>query len=541
MSIQNTIHAIKHVPIDTDILIVGAGLAGMIAAIEAAKSKQKVTLLTKNSFGKSGASYITRAGFSVVLKNKNSEDNPQIHFEDTIKSGKKINNRKLVKLLVEKAPEYIKRLADYGVKFEWKKYLGGGHSYPRMIYTKNKNGPDITLPMSKFIRRQSNVKILQDIIVLDLFKKHNTFISVCFDKKEQSLFYILSKAVIIASGGAGQIYKITRTPQEATGDGFALAYNLGAKLTDMEFVQHYPLEVLWPRRKELHADIPASLPSLGAVSRNKLGETFMKRYDPMGDLATRDIHARAFFQEVLKGRGVKGGVWFDFSAVDEKQMREAIPDYYNYFKKQQLPKTQWKVIVAPGAHYFMGGIKINEKSESSIKGLFACGEVTGGIHGANRLACNSLPDCVVFGHIAGASASRFAKIVSKDTNIPFNLDKYYSSIGNHIFKTSNIAKIKTELKKIMWYKAGLIRNEYDLKKALQFVEHYHRNFLMVKIRKAREIPQLFELRNMLTTAYLVIVSALERRESRGSHYRTDFPMIKKTFNKNIVIKKLQNV
>lgn len=524
--------------IKTDILIIGSGLAGMIAAIEAAKSKEEITILAKDIFSKSGTTHVTRAGFSVVLKDKNIKDSPRNHFIDTIKSGKGINNKRLVKLLVEKAPQYIEKLTNYGIRLEQKKYLGGGHSLPRMIYTKNKNGSDITTPLSKYIKKEKNIKIQQCVEVLDIFKKNNIFISVCFDKKKQCLFYVCSKVVIIATGGAGQIYKITRNPKEATGDGFALAYNLGVELVDMEFVQHYPLEVLWPKTKELHADIPASLPSLGAVSRNKFNEVFMIKYDPKGDLATRDIHARGLFQEIINGRGVRGGIWFDFSEVDENKMQKAIPDYYNYFKKKRLPKNDWRVIVSPGAHYFMGGIKINEMSESSLRGLFACGEVTGGVHGANRLACNSLSDCVVFGHVAGINAARFAKKMKTKIDIYFDIDKYLLDILNgHIAKISNIKEIKSGLQKVMWDEAGLLRNEIGLRRASKFVEKYYKKFQQVKIINLKEIPQLFELRNMLTTAYMLIISAIKRKESRGSHYRTDFTMTKKIFDKNFITKK----
>jgi fumarate reductase (CoM/CoB) subunit A len=196
------------------------------------------------------------------------------------------------------------------------------------------------------------------------------------------------------------------------------------------------------------------------------------------------------------------------------------------------------VIVAPGAHYFMGGIKINEVSQSSLKGLFACGEATGGVHGANRLACNSLPDCIVFGHIAGINAAHFAKKLKAKTDIYFDIDKYILTLlKNHISKTNNIKQIKSGLQNIMWNEAGLLRNENGLEKALKFIEKYYINFQIVKITSLKEVPQLFELRNMLTTAYLLVKSALRREESRGSHYRTDFTMTKKIFEKSFILKK----
>lgn len=530
--------------IKTDIFIIGAGLAGMTAAIEVLKADKSLVIATKGRFGRSGSSYITRAGFSVALGDKNPKDNPEKHYKDTLKSGKCINDKKLVRLFVNLAPKYLCELEKYGVKFDkkgdkFRQYLGGGHTYSRMIYTINKNGPDITLPLSQFIQRQDKTQILEDNIVIDLQKKENKLLSICFHKNKKSFTLIISKAIIIATGGGAQMYKITANPKHSTGDGFVLAYNLGAELIDMEFVQHYPLEVLWPKAKDLHADIAASLPSLGAVTRNKNGEAFMKNYDPKGDLATRDVHSRGLFSEIQAGRGVKGGVWLDLSKVDEKDMKNTIPEYYEYFKKRNLAKKDWRVIVAPGAHYFMGGIKINEKAESSVKGLFACGEAVGGIDGANRLACNSLPECLVFGHIAGINAGKYCNSLDIDLKNNIDSNSYIESLVSRYLanKKVDFKQEIIELKKIMWDKGGIVKSGKGLKKALEFVNKKWDGFdEKIKIKSLSELPRLIEFKNLLHVSRMILSSALKRQESRGSHYRLDYPNLDKKWKKNIIIR-----
>lgn len=521
--------------ISTDILVIGGGLAGMLASMEAARSGQQILLLSKGPFGRSGSSYICRAGFSVVLDN--DADSTHSHFEDTIRSGQGLCDPELVRVFAEQAPHLVRALEQYGVRFHKESgrflpYLGGGHSHARMVYTVNKNGPDMTLPLAERVRSAANISVRDNTAVLSARSCGTGFFAICMEAGQ--VFGVTSKALVMSTGGAGRLYRHTRTPADATGDGFALALMLGAELVDIEFIQHYPLEVVWPIRADLHADIAANLPALGAVSRNRHGEAFMPSYDERGELATRDVHARAFFWEIAKGNGAQGGVWLDLSAVRDSDLEDTIPDYYAYFVEQGIPKTEWRVAVAPGAHYYMGGIRIDTRCQSSVEGLFACGEAASGLHGANRLACNSLPECVVFGHIAGRSAAEHA--AAGGAKVPRleaeEVEDFLARNRDSFSQASNLQAIEDELRDVMWDKAGLVRHDTGLEQALQSIERLSATALTVA--SPGDLPHLYAVRNMLMLARAIASAARMRRESRGSHYRSDFPHADPGWQQHIV-------
>ncbi len=524
-----------------DTIILGSGLAGMAAALQIKDRGIEPILITKGKSEKNGATAIARAGFSVVQNG--SEDSLRSHIEDTLSSGRGLCDPDLVSTYVHQSIRYVPELEKHGVTFDrgkdgrLKTYLGGGHTHPRMIYTIHKNGPDISIPLIQKIRNQ-NIEIHKGLFVFDVLKKNALFYVICLNQEKGTFQVFVARTVIVATGGAGQIYQVTRTPLEATGDGFALAFNLGAELVDMEFVQHYPLEVAWPRSETLHADIPASLPSLGAKTKNALGEPFMNKHDSRGDLATRDIHARGMFQEILAGRGVRNGVWLDLSGVKAQAVKETMPDYYAYFLEQRIPRKEWKVIVSPGAHYFMGGIVIDTQAQTSIPGLFACGEVTGGVHGANRLACNSLPDCVVFGTIAGQSVVEFIMKNPPGNEEPFcpEVEAYIQNLDRHIGEDNHVEQLQSTLKQRMWVDGGLIRTGEGLTRLVQYIDRSLGGFSKWAANSREELSRLFELRNMYITAKLVSMSAQKRKESRGSHFRKDYPETNEQYIGNFIIK-----
>ncbi len=510
----------------TDVLIIGGGGAGLRAAIEC--KNLNVIIAVKGLLGKSGCTIMAEGGYNAVF---NPKDSFKKHFYDTIKGGGFINNPKLVEILVRNAPKELINLEKYGAIFDRKNgFIAqrpfGGQSFNRTCYSGDRTGHEIISSLLEYLNKFDRVKILEDVMAIKLIVKNGKCYGAIFlDLNNGNLFPIYAKSTILATGGAGQLYPITSNPIQKTGDGFAIAYNEGAELIDMEMVQFHPTGIAGKGIL-----VTEAVRGEGGRLYNRYGERFMERYDKERmELSTRDIVARAIYKEIIEGRGINGGVYLDISHLPKEIIEKRLETTFKQFLRLGIDIRKEPMLVSPTAHHFMGGLKIDEYCRTNIEGLFACGEVAGGIHGANRLGGNALADTQVFGAIAGKSAKIYAEnneleifdVKIKDINRDGEL---------------NIYNLLDKLKNIMWENVSIIRNKEKLNYALKEIKKIESLLDDVKIFGVVDLQKYYELKNLLTTAKLVCKSALYREESRGAHYREDFPETKDEWRGNIVIK-----
>ncbi|WP_421077953.1 fumarate reductase (CoM/CoB) subunit TfrA [Methanothermococcus sp. Ax23] len=531
----------------TDVLIIGGGGAAARCAIEC--SNKNVIIAVKGLFGKSGCTVMAEGGYNAVL---NPEDDFKKHFEDTMKGGGYINNPKLVEILIKNAPKELKNLEKFGSIFDRNddgtiaQRPFGGQSFNRTCYSGDRTGHELMAGLMEYINKLEKVKILEDTMAIKLIVKDNRCYGALFlNMITGDIFPIYAKSTVLATGGAGQLYPITSNPIQKVGDGFAMAYNEGVELIDMEMVQFHPTGMVGTG-----VLVTEAVRGEGGILYNKNKERFMVNYDKdRMELSTRDVVAKAIYNEIQEGRGVNGGVYLDVSHLDDEIIEERLETMFRQFMDIGVDIRREPMIIAPTAHHSMGGVRINERCETNIKGLFACGEVAGGIHGANRLGGNALADTQVFGAIAGRSAEEFAE------ESEFNLkdikeyaDKLIMDIKEEIANKMNNGNNKNEndnkynvfelinsLKGIMWDYVSIVRNEGGLKKALSEIDDLKNKAENVKINGIIEIQKYLELKNMITVAEIIVKCALERRESRGAHYRSDYPETKEEWKGNLVV------
>jgi len=529
----------------TDVLIIGGGGAAARCAIEC--SNKNVIIAVKGLFGKSGCTVMAEGGYNAVL---NPEDDFNKHFEDTMKGGGYINNPKLVEILIKNAPKELKNLEKFGSIFDRNddgtiaQRPFGGQSFNRTCYSGDRTGHELMAGLMEYINKLEKVKILEDTMAIKLIVKDNRCYGALFlNMITGDIFPIYAKSTVLATGGAGQLYPITSNPIQKVGDGFAMAYNEGAELIDMEMVQFHPTGMVGTGVLVTEAGRGE-----GGILYNKNKERFMVNYDKdRMELSTRDVVAKAIYNEIQEGRGVNGGVYLDVSHLDDEIIEERLETMFRQFMDIGVDIRKEPMIVAPTAHHSMGGVRINEKCETNIKGLFACGEVAGGIHGANRLGGNALADTQVFGAIAGRSAEKFAEESEfnlKDIkeyvdklimDIKEDLTNKIDNKNNKNNNNYNIFELINSLKGIMWDYVSIVRNEEGLKKALLEINDLKNKIENVKINGVIEIQKYFELKNMITVAEIIVKCALERKESRGAHYRSDYPETKDEWKGNLVV------
>ncbi len=531
----------------TDVLIIGGGGAAARCAIEC--SNKNVIIAVKGLFGKSGCTVMAEGGYNAVL---NPEDDFKKHFEDTMKGGGYINNPKLVEILIKNAPKELKNLEKFGSIFDRNddgtiaQRPFGGQSFNRTCYCGDRTGHELMAGLMEYINKLEKVKILEDTMAIKLIVKDNRCYGALFlNMITGDIFPIYAKSTVLATGGAGQLYPITSNPIQKVGDGFALAYNEGVELIDMEMVQFHPTGMVGTGIL-----VTEAVRGEGGILYNKNKERFMVNYDKERmELSTRDVVAKAIYNEIQEGRGINGGVYLDVSHLDNEIIEERLETMFRQFMDIGIDIRKEPMIVAPTAHHSMGGVMINERCETNIMGLFACGEVAGGIHGANRLGGNALADTQVFGSIAGKSAGEFAeehefnlKDIKEYTNnliikIKEELDNKLNNMNNkYDYKSEyNIFELINLLKNIMWDYVSIVRNEEGLKKALLKIDDLKNKIEYVKLNGIVEIQKYFELKNMITVAEIIIRCALERKESRGAHYRSDYPETREEWKGNLVV------
>ncbi len=519
-----------------DVIVIGAGGAGLRAAIEASVSGAKVALICKSLLGKAHT-VMAEGGIAAALANVDKEDSWQTHFTDTMFGGKYINNFKMAELHAKEAPERVHELEHWGAVFDRTnegKILQrafGGHKYKRLSHVGDRTG----LEMIRTLQDKGvhmGIDVYMECTVTKLLKDGDKIAGAFGYWRETGKFVIFkAKSIVLATGGMGKMYKITSNSWEYTADGQALAYNAGAELIDCEFIQFHPTGMIWPPGV-IGILVTEAVRGEGGILTNSKGERFMERYDPkLMELSTRDVVARAIYTENKEGRGsVHGGAYLDISHKGADYVKKKLPSMYHQFKDlADVDITKGPMEVGPTCHYSMGGVRVEaETAMSCVPGLFAAGEVAGGMHGANRLGGNSLSDLVVFGRRAGLSASEFAKKNSQAKINEKEIEKAEKEVTS-FFENSgeNPYTVHMELQDLMQANVGIFRIEDDIQKAISGLSKLKEKAKKIKIEGSRMYNpgwhMAYDLQNMIMYAEAIARAAIQRKESRGAHSRIDYP------------------
>ena len=534
--------------ISTDVLIIGSGGAGSRAAIEVDNAGLKSIIVSKGLSFRSGCTGMAEGGYNAVFKTVDKDDSIEAHIHDTLKGGSYLNDERLVKILVNESPKRLIDLENYGALFD-RQESGeidqrpfGGQSFRRTCYQGDRTGAELLNALKEEIIKR-DIECIEEVMITSLVTKDSLVIGATgLNLKDSSLIYFKAKAVILASGGAGQLYPVTSNTFQKNGDGYAIAYRAGANLVDMEQVQFHPTGMVAPESKK-GVLVTEAVRAEGGKLINKEGERFMSKYAPEKmELATRDVVARSIYQEIIEGRGTENdGVYLDISHLDDDYIEEKLETMVLQFENVGVDIKHGPIEVAPTAHHFMGGLKINEDGSSSLKNLFGAGEVCGGVHGANRLGGNALADTQVFGKIAGETASKVAKNSELKTNDEM-VQKEASRIENLIKKGSiKPHEFKNNIKNLMWEKVAIVREEKTLNEALKQFQEMQKDLEKLDVKDTKQyntdLVTALEVINMIEICILTVKSAILRRESRGAHFRSDFPESKDEWKKSIVINK----
>ena len=534
--------------ISTDVLIIGSGGAGSRAAIEVDESGLKATIVSKGLSFRSGCTGMAEGGYNAVFKTVDKDDSIEAHMEDTLKGGSYLNDKKLVEILVNESPKRLIDLENYGALFD-RQESGqinqrpfGGQTYRRTCYQGDRTGAELLNALKEEIIKR-NIECIEEVMITSLITDGNQVIGATgLDLKDSSLIYFKAKSVILASGGAGQLFPVTSNTFQKNGDGFAIAYRAGANLIDMEQIQFHPTGMVKPESKK-GVLVTEAVRAEGGKLINKDGERFMPKYAPEKmELATRDVVARSIYQEIIEGRGTEsGGVYLDISHLDDDYIEEKLETMVLQFENVGVDIKHEPIEVAPTAHHFMGGLKIDTDASTSLENLFGAGEVCGGVHGANRLGGNALADTQVFGKIAGESASKVAKESEIKTNDEM-VEKEASRIKNLINKGSiKPQEFKNRIKNLMWEKVAIVRDEKGLNEALKQLLEMQKELKNLNVRDIKQynddLVTALEVTNMVEICILIVKSAILRRESRGAHYRSDFPESSDEWKRSIIVNK----
>jgi len=558
----------EYITHEHDVLIIGAGGAGLRAAVEASAAGVKVAVITKSLLGKAHT-VMAEGGVAAAMGNVDDRDNWKVHFSDTMRGGQYLNNWRMAELHAKEAPDRVRELEAWGALFDRTKdgrilqRNFGGHRYPRLAHVGDRTG----LEMIRTLQDHGihlGLDVFMEYTVITLLKDGDRIAGAFGYDRERGRFHLFrAKAVVLATGGIGRAFKITSNSWEYTGDGHALAYNAGAALMDMEFVQFHPTGMIWPPSVR-GILVTEGVRGEGGVLRNSKGERFMFKDIPanykdqtadseeegwrytQGDknarrppeLLTRDHVARCINREVKEGRGSPhGGVFLDISWIKEKMsnapehIKKKLPSMYHQFKQlADIDITAVPMEVGPTTHYVMGGIRVDGDSQmTEVPGLFAAGECAAGLHGANRLGGNSLSDLLVFGKRAGQYAAEFAKKqslgavdaaqlngIEKWSLEPFSRDPAHNPYA-----------VQHELQGMMQDLVGIVRQESEMRQALESIKKLKAEADVAGIAGHREFNAgwhtALDLQNLLTVSQIVTLAALDRKESRGGHFRDDYP------------------
>jgi L-aspartate oxidase len=514
-----------------DFLVIGSGISGLSFAIQAA-ARGSVIMITKKSDKESNTNY-AQGGIACVL---DPIDSFESHIRDTLVAGAGLCDEQAVQILVREGPSRIRELIEWGTHFSKSKtskaafhlHLGheGGHSVNRIVHTADLTGRAVEESLLKRLKTLSGVTVYENHSAVDLITNHHVrsafsqnrcYGAYVLDTTERAIYAVQSKITCLSTGGCGRVYLHTTNPEIATGDGVAMAYRAGAVIENMEFIQFHPTTLYHESADSFL--ISEALRGFGAVLKNAKGREFMAKYHPQKSLAPRDIVARAIDKE-LKMSG-DNCVFLDIRHVPAARVKSHFPHIYRRCREYGIDITRDLIPVVPAAHYSCGGVKVDSNGHSTIRNLYACGEAScTGVHGANRLASNSLLEALVYSRrTADETTGRLAAIERiNSTRIPAWDDSGTMDAEEWVLLSHNL----TEIQSVMWDYVGIVRSNLRLARALRrigFLEKEIENFY----KRTKITPRLLELRNIVTIAKLIVVSALKRHESRGLHYTTDYP------------------
>lgn len=508
-------------------IIVGSGIAGLYAALkieQQAKLPDGIMLITKSKLGESNSKY-AQGGMVAVLK-ENKCDSTESHISDTIKAGAGLSEFNTVKFISENSDKVVKDLLNFGVEFDRDKdgnlcfTKEAAHSVRRILHSGgDATGKMIEKSLVEQVQNNNNIDVYEEGTVVELLINSNGECRgvLVFNNMTGEYETVYSPAVILATGGIGQLYKYTTNPEGATGDGLAIAYNAGAVMQDMEFVQFHPTALAFDDDVNRFL-ISEAVRGEGAKLVDADGMEFMAKYDERKELAPRDIVTRANYNEMMRNH--LANVYLNASCIDKAKLAERFPTISKKCLEHGIDISKDFIPVAPAAHYFMGGIRTDVEGRTSINGLFAIGEVSStGLHGGNRLASNSLLECVVCAYEVAdfLKTQNLDAPKSIDANIKSIIDQY--SEEDEDVEPIDTDVFKAELKDIMWNYCGILRDEKSLMTALEKLDELKSKF--PRTRKCQTKAE-YEFKNMLTVARMIVVSALGRKESRGAHYRLDY-------------------
>ena len=551
--------------VEHDVVVIGAGGAGLRAAIECGSQGLSTGLVCKSLLGKAHT-VMAEGGCAAALGNVAPKDNWKIHFRDTMRGGKFLNNWRMAELHAKNAPDRVRELEQWGAVFDRtpsgliSQRNFGGHRYPRLAHVGDRTGLEMIRTLQDRAIQEKKVAVHMECTALELLLDGGAVAGVlAYWRETGRLFLMKTKAVILATGGGGRAWRFTSNSWEYTGDGFALAYEAGAELIDMEFTQFHPTGMVWPPSVR-GILVTEGVRGDGGVLKNRAGDRFMFHYIPEKfaaetadtveeadrwlvdseknrrppELLTRDVVARAITREVVEGRGSPhGGVFLDIaSRRDPEFIKRKLPSMYHQFKELAgVDITSEPMEVGPTLHYFMGGIRVDaDTQQSTVPGLFAAGECTGGMHGANRLGGNSLSDLLVFGHLAGVGAADYARGLSRAPAVRMpQIEAAVRRATEPLNRPEGINPyvVTERLQKVMDRYVNIVREKAELETAIGEIDTITRDIDQVKAPGAAQYNpgwhEAIALRSLVITAEAVTRAGLMREESRGAHTRVDFP------------------
>jgi len=519
----------------TDFLVIGSGIAGLTYALKVAQEfpDKKVVVMTKATADETNTKY-AQGGIAVV--NDLENDSFEKHIEDTLIAGDGLCNEKVVEIVVKEGPDRVNEIIEWGAQFDKEKdgdyKLGkeGGHSEYRILHHKDVTGKEMERALIDAVAAQKNIEFIKHCFVIDIITQHHLGYLItkstpdieCYgvyvlNLETNRIEKILAKITLLATGGNGQVYRTTTNPSIATGDGVAMVYRAKGRIENMEFIQFHPTALYEPGLKGQAFLITEAVRGDGGILRNKSGDAFMEKYDPRKDLAPRDIVARAIDSE-MKKTGTEH-VWLDCRHFSKEKFIEHFPNIYEKCLSIGIDITKHMIPVAPAAHYSCGGIKTDEWGRSSVKNLYACGECSStGLHGANRLASNSLLEAMVFAHRCFIDVKEKVRLVEIKENIPDWNARGTAEPKEMILITQSLK----ELQQVMSDYVGIVRNDVRLQRAMRRLDLLWEETEQL-YQSTSLSTQLMELRNMITVGYLIVKGAAFRKESRGLHFNTDYP------------------
>jgi L-aspartate oxidase len=511
---------------NTDVLVIGSGIGGLYFALHTAEYA-RVTIITKKESFTSNTNW-AQGGIAATI---DSNDTPELHIADTLDAGAGLCNLDMVSLMVKEGPQHIARLIELGVHFTTSDHdllhLGkeGGHSISRIVHAQDLTGREVETALLNQINSHPNITLLEHHYAIELLTEHHLGIKTnditCYgayvlDSRQRQPIKILAKITMLASGGLGHVYPYTTNPEIATGDGVAMGYRAGAEIANMEFIQFHPTSLYHPKANSFL--ISEAVRGFGGILKLKNGQEFMHKYDKRLNLAPRDIVARAIDSEIKKSG--EECLFLDVTHIDPEKTKEHFPNIYATCLSFGIDMTREMIPIVPAAHYSCGGLRTNDKGRTTLDRLYACGETScTGVHGANRLASNSLLEALVFASRASVDIKEELSHITNSIDFPDWDDTGTVNPEEWILVSHN----KREAQQVMNDYVGIVRSDLRLQRAKRRID-FLKEETEAYYKKTKITTQILELRNIIKVASLIIESAMKRRESRGLHYTTDYPV-----------------